>query len=315
MLGACVPELPSLAQDCGPPSGWLFLDTETSGLAGGTGTWAFLCGLARIEGDALLVRQYLLTRLDAEPGYLDAIGREIGSAGLLVTYNGKTFDVPLLTTRFRLAGKRSPLEPMAHLDLLGLVRRAFAPVWPDCRLATAEERLLGVGRGGDLSGSEAPSAWLAWLRRGEVDTLAGVLEHNRRDLLSLPALVPALARSLRDPAGNGADARAVARHHLGRGDGDTALRVLETSRDRLCPAGLLELARFYRRLGAWRQALDIWRALAQDGDTMATEALAKYLEHSAGDFPQALAVAARLPPGPARERRVRRLERRINRTG
>ncbi len=315
MLGACVPELPSLAQDCGPPSGWLFLDTETSGLAGGTGTWAFLCGLARIEGDDLLVRQYLLARLDAEPAYLDAVGGEIRSAGLLVSYNGKTFDVPLLTTRFRLAGMRSPLEPMAHLDLLGLVRRAFAPVWPDCRLATAEERLLGVGRGGDLPGSEAPSAWLAWLRRGEVDALAGVLEHNSRDLLSLPALVPALAQSLRDPAATGADIRSVAAHHFRIGDRERAFGLLSANRGRLCARGLLDLAGLCRRRGAWDEALAIWEMLAQRDEPRAVEALAKHLEHRAGDLHRALQLAARLPRGPAREHRLRRLRHRVNGAG
>jgi hypothetical protein len=312
VLGACVPELPSLARDCGPPSGWLFLDTETSGLAGGTGTWAFLCGLARIEGDDLLVRQYLLARLDAEPAYLDAVGGEIRSAGLLVTYNGKTFDVPLLATRFRLAGMRSPLGPMAHLDLLGLVRRAFAPVWPDCRLATAEARLLGVGREGDLPGSEAPSAWLSWLRQGQVDALAGVLEHNRRDLLSLPALVPALAQSLRDPAATGADIGSVAAHHLRVGDRERAFGLLSANRGRLCARGLLDLAGLCRRRGAWDEALAIWEMLAQRDEPRAVEALAKHLEHRAGDLHRALQLAARLPRGAAREHRLRRLQRRVN---
>jgi uncharacterized protein YprB with RNaseH-like and TPR domain len=304
--------LPILLEgETGGPDGWRFLDTETSGLAGGTGTWAFLCGLARIRGADLELSQYLLTRLDAEPAYLEVLREELGPARLLVSYNGKTFDLPLLTTRLRLAGMRVGLDAKAHLDLLFPVRRAFASRWPDCRLATAEMRLLGLRREGDLPGSEAPAAWLAWLRQGETAPLAGVLGHNRRDLLSLPALIPALALAFRDPAVPGADVRAVARHHLRRGDAGTALVLLETNRRLLDAPGLLDLARLHRRHGRWEAALAIWEPLAAQGVAEAMESLAKHLEHRAGDYPRALSMARRLRPGIERERRCRRLEERI----
>jgi uncharacterized protein YprB with RNaseH-like and TPR domain len=304
--------LPALLDgEIGGPDGWCFLDTETSGLAGGTGTWAFLCGLARIRGTDLGLRQYLLTRLDAEPAYLEILRSELEAARLLVSYNGKAFDLPLLTTRLRLGGMRPALEAKPHLDLLFPVRRAFASRWPDCRLATAETRLLGLRREGDLPGSEAPAAWLAWLRQGETAPLAGVLGHNRRDLLSLPALIPVLALAHRDPAATGADVRAVARHHLRCGDPGTALTLLETNRPLLDAPGLLDLARQHRRRGRWEAALAIWEPLAAQGEPEALESLAKYLEHRVGDYPRALATARRLRPGVERERRCRRLEDRI----
>jgi len=308
-LGACVAALPMLMKEPpGAPDSWLFLDTETSGLAGGTGTWAFLAGLARIDGAELLLRQYLLTRLDAEPEYLAAFRAELDRAELFVTYNGKSFDAPLLTTRLRLAGIRGGLEDKRHLDLLHPTRRAFARVWPNCRLATVEQRLLGMRRKDDLPGAEAPQAWLAWLRHGETRTLTGVLAHNRQDLLTLPALTSALALSLDAPAAVGADVCAVARHWLGRGDADRAFSILSDGRDRLDDAGFLELARLHRRRGEWGEAESIWRTLTAQGHPLATEALAKYMEHQRRDYAEALALTERLPARQDRERRRRRLE-------
>jgi hypothetical protein len=308
-LGDGLSALPEMMDGpAGHPEGWLFLDTETSGLAGGTGTWAFLCGLLRPEAGGLLLRQYLLARLDAERPYLEAIASELQTASLLVTYNGKSFDGPLLSTRLRLAGLSCAFEDKHHLDLLHPMRRAFARVWSDCRLATAEERLLGFVREDDLPGAQVPAAWLAWLRQGEVQELAAVFRHNCWDLLSLPALARPLQRSFVDPMATGADIRSVARFHLARGDADFALRLLVTNRETLEALALLDLARLHRRRGEWSAASAIWRALAEQGVPAALEAQAKYLEHRERDYAQALDCTARLPPGSERERRWRRLE-------
>lgn len=300
-----------LDAETGPTCGWLFLDTETSGLSGGTGTWAFLCGLARIDGQTLLVRQYLLTRLDAEPAYLELLQAELDGADLLITYNGKAFDIPLLATRFRLAGMRAELDAKTHLDLLFGVRRAFRRVWPNCRMETAETRLLHFRREGDLPGAEAPRAWLAWLRQGRIEPLAGVFDHNRWDLLSLPALACALTQVCQDPAAAGADVRALAGHFRRRGDTARALELLQANRSALRAEGLLELASLHRRLGDWESTLAIWETLADQGNTGAIDAFAKYLEHRARSYRLALAMAQRLPPGPERDRRCGRLKKRL----
>lgn len=310
--GDCRNSLPELVGEAvDTPGKWLFLDTETSGLAGGTGTWAFLCGLLQIEDQGVLLRQYLLTRLDAECAYLEAIGAELHKAGLLVTYNGKSFDGPLLSTRYRLAGLPEDIGGKSHLDLLHPVRCAFARVWPDCRLATVEQRLLGFAREGDLPGAEAPRAWLAWLRHGEIEALRNVLSHNRQDLLSLPTLAIALAHCLRNPSLAQADARGVARYWMARGEETTAFSILAQDRDALDEDALFELARLYRRRREWGQAHGIWRALAQRGHAGGTEALAKYLEHRKRDYFQALAWVDRLPAGPDREHRRQRVERKL----
>ncbi|EGV32369.1 hypothetical protein ThidrDRAFT_1218 [Thiorhodococcus drewsii AZ1] len=293
----------------------VFLDTETSGLAGGTGTWAFMTGVLRQDGDGWRLRQYLLARLDAEPVYLEAVRDELADAGTLVTYNGRAFDGPLLTTRFRLAGFPDPLHDLHHLDLLGPTRRAFGRVWPNCRLTTAETRLLRFVREGDLPGSEAPAAWLGWLRRGEIAPLSGVLRHNRWDLLSLAGLLPALARSFDDPTAFGADPHAVATFHRSKGREALALRLLESERGRLGPEALLDLARLYRRRGDWDSALRLWESLSATGDQQARLALAKYHEHRTRDLTLALELALGLPPGADRERRCDRLRGKLTEVG
>lgn len=289
------------------PADLVCLDTETSGLAGGTGTWVFATGVLRWSTAGWRLRQYLLVRLDAESDYLEAIATELAGAELLISYNGLTFDAPLLTTRFRLSGQRDPLRTLPHLDLLRPVRRAYGGVWPDCRLASVERRLLGFERHDDLPGAEAPAAWLAWLRTGEIRRLSGVLRHNRWDLLSLAALIPRLAEVFGDPAAFDADVRAVAAHHRAAGRVDLAMRLLQSQRHCLDPAGLLDLAGHYRRGAAWEQARAIWEQLAAQGNSAARLELAKYHEHRTHDLHQALAFAVTLPPGPHRERRCSRL--------
>lgn len=286
----------------------LFLDTETSGLAGGTGTWAFVCGFGRILADRLILTQYLLTRLDAEPVFLTLLARELEGVRQLVSYNGKSFDLPLLVTRFRLSGMAPDFEGIDHLDLLHPVRRAFARRWPDCRLTNVERRLLGFTRRDDLPGAEAPEAWRAWLRHGDHARLGAVLRHNRTDLISLVALIPALAAMQRDPADHDADVGAIARHWSRAGDTNQALALLERSRSALDTPALHDLAALYRRRGAWERATGIWRALAHTGDVAALLALAKYHEHQVNDPAGALELARRLPAGPERERRCHRLE-------
>ncbi len=164
-------------------------DTETTGLAGGTGTRAFQIGVGDWHDGAFRVRQLTLTTLAAETAMLDEFARWLRPDDVLVSYNGKSYDAPLLATRYRLARRRSPLLGLPHLDLLYPVRRRYRGHWPNCRLATVERELLGVLREHDLPGSEAPRAWLEYLRGGSAVDLRRVGEHNRQDLRSLALLL------------------------------------------------------------------------------------------------------------------------------
>jgi uncharacterized protein YprB with RNaseH-like and TPR domain len=167
----------------------LHFDTETTGLAGGTGTRAFMIGVADWAGSRLRLRQLTITSLAAEQAMLRHFAGWIDADTVLVSYNGKCYDAPLLATRYRLARMTNPLLGLTHVDLLHPVRRHWKGVWENCRLATAERQLLGVVREDDLPGSEAPAAWLGYLRGGSATNLRRVAEHNAQDLKSLAGVL------------------------------------------------------------------------------------------------------------------------------
>ena len=290
-----------------PAPGWVFIDTETSGLAGGTGTVAFMLGLARMEGVTLTVRQYLLSRFAGErvmfEHALDWLGEDTG----LVSYNGKSFDLPLLKTRTRLTGLEPAVWERPHLDLLHAVRRCFELHWPDCRLGTAEARLLGVVRQDDLPGSEAPAAWLTHLHRGDPSRLSGVLDHNRQDLLSLASLLPVLADVQRGESIHQGHIGRIARAWLRQGDAAQARRLLERAPAQLNQRERLLLARLQSRAGDQDAALALLEDLAGEGNSEATELLAKYHEHVSRNLSLAVSYTLALPASMGRERRLNRL--------
>jgi hypothetical protein len=182
------------------PESLLFLDTETTGLAGGTGTVAFVVGLAWLEGATLRLVQWLMASFAAERALIDLVRERFARVAVVVTFNGKSFDVPLLKARARLAGADLAVEKAAHLDLLHATRRWLRAGWPDCRLRTAEAHALRLERVNDLPGAAAPGAWRRWLDRGDGSLLERVLEHNCADLLTLAALLALLERPTRREA-------------------------------------------------------------------------------------------------------------------
>lgn len=265
--------------------GLLFIDTETSGLAGGTGTIAFTIGLARVEGDEIRVRQYFLTSFKAEADMLRQALTWISSARHLVSYNGKCFDVPLLVTRYRLARMANPFGHLTHIDLLHPTRTALAKNWPDCRLQTAEQYLFKLYRDDDLPSYLIPQVWAAYLRYGETRGVRGIVEHNRFDLLSLVALAGVLARVYAEPGHSYADPLAIARAHRRNGSESAALLHLQEQAQTLSEQ---ELAWLYRRSSRWDEAVAIWKRLAARGVLQAIERLAKYFEHTRRDYQSAV---------------------------
>lgn len=206
---ACAPLVPPRWSGPGPvaPERFLCFDTETTGLAGGSGTRAFMIGAADWHDGALRVRQLYLTRMAGETAMLDAFTAWLNDATVLVSYNGRSYDAPLLATRYRLARRANPLAGRAHVDLLHPVRRAYRGRWENCRLATVERHLLGIVREDDLPGSQAPAAWLDFLRHGVAARLMRVLGHNLQDVATLARLLQFMSENDTDRE----DRRAVGR--------------------------------------------------------------------------------------------------------
>lgn len=172
-----------------PCERFLCFDSETTGLAGGSGTRAFMLGAADWRAGGLRVRQLYLSAMSGEAAMLAEFARWIQPDSVLVSYNGRSYDAPLLAARYRLQRLPDPIKPCAHVDLLHPVRRTYRGRWENCRLATIERRLLQIVREDDLPGSEAPAAWRSWLRQGLSTNLLRVLEHNRQDVITLARLL------------------------------------------------------------------------------------------------------------------------------
>src|SRR5262249_24635943 len=179
----------------------VFIDLETTGLSGGAGTVAFLVGCGYFDLGAFQVRQFLLTSYTAERALLAAVAEFFDDADLIVTYNGKTFDVPVMETRWLFHRMEMPLDGVPHFDALHSTRRLWknrvdADVAADggCRLTTLERALFGFRRVGDVGGFEIPSRFFQFLRSGDPRPLEPVLEHNRLDLVSLAAVTARAAR-------------------------------------------------------------------------------------------------------------------------
>ncbi|MBI4512166.1 MAG: ribonuclease H-like domain-containing protein [Deltaproteobacteria bacterium] len=311
------------------PSGLLhgvrFLDIETTGLAGGTGTLAFVVGVARFEPSGqLVVEQMFLGAPAEEPVMLDRLAAALYGGTLLVTFNGRAFDVPLLRTRCVLS-RRPPglLGTLPHLDLLPIARRLWRGRSGDCRLVTLEERVLGWRRLDDLPGWLAPAAYGEFLRTGDAATVAGVVAHNRDDIVGMAALLACALRTYEEPmiwAEDAAEFLAVGEHRLRLGDETGALpllaRALELTRSsEIRRRALTQLARAHRRAGridAARQAWERYRSLFP-GENQGFVELAKLLEHRARDPVLALEVASQAPhPGCGEvQRRIARLKRRV----
>ena len=200
------------------PGALLFFDTETTGLAGGTGTRAFMIGAADwhhhpLQGDGLRIRQLLITTLAAEHAMLRTFAGWLAPHTVLSSYNGRCYDAPLLKTRYRLARMDDPISGLDHVDLLFPSRRRYRGTWENCRLATIERELLRIVREDDLPGSEAPAAWLSYLRGGSAHNLRRVAAHNHQDVVTLALLLLRLhaVHAAENPMAPGVDVAATQR--------------------------------------------------------------------------------------------------------
>ena len=198
------PEAMDVMRAAGARGGVVFLDLETTGLSGGAGTYAFLCGLGATRGEFFSVTQYFLKSPAYEAEWLGAINSDIPPASTIATYNGLSFDIPILLTRHVMARMRAHWEPSPHIDLLRYSRRLYRGYLESCSLGEVERRVLGVRRSGeDVPGRLIPELYQQYLKTQDASQLRGVFYHNRLDIASLASLYCHVARVLAGESGSG----------------------------------------------------------------------------------------------------------------
>ncbi len=313
------------------PGALVFLDTETTGLAGGTGTYAFLVGVGRYVGEEFHLRQFFMRDPSEEPALLMALSGFFQPGDALVTFNGKSFDAPLLNTRYTAQRFPSPLTAAAHLDLLPLARRLWRDRLESRALGFLETHILGAARAEEeVPGWLIPQMYFDYLRSGDARPLKGVFYHNAMDVVALAALLGHVAQLLDDPlvyaAEHGSDLVALGRLFEELGDLPMAAGLYERGLEMALSEAVLadarqRLAFLQRRQGQDQTAVALWRQAAQDRQVYAHVALAKYHEHQQRDYAEAARwtraalalVSAPDYPHPDRARQQADLEHRLAR--
>ena len=282
--------------DC---TNFYFLDTETTGLSGGTGTYAFLVGVGCYHENGFELVQFLMRDPTEEPALLAALNEYLSPCRALVTYNGKAFDAPLLNTRFMMQGLTSAIRELPHLDLLLLARRLWRDRLPSRTLGYIETAILGAYRTQEeVPGFLIPQLYFDYLRSGDARPLQGVIYHNAMDVLALAALfshtVQLLANPLELEIEESLDIVSIARLFEDLGYPDSAVQLYRLGLEKGLPEEFFwetiqRLALLHRRRLEWPEALELWKKAANFGKVEAHVELAKYYEHSSRDYPEALA--------------------------
>jgi len=305
------------------PLKWAFLDTETTGLAGGSGTMAFLIGVGWISERGFELKQYFLRNHADEPSALGALAQQLEEFELLVTYNGKAYDQPLLETRYRLARQKPPFARLRHLDLLFSARRLWRLALESCRLQDLESRILGVQRTDDPGGALIPRLYFDYLRSADAQPLGPVIAHNATDILSLACLTAIVPGAFREPFAvtRGAEMVGLARWLRAEGRAEEALELMRRAMKRPMPDALVyetlwHIADLERKLGRGDAALAAWVELttvANPWQAQAYERLAIHYERTERNPAMALEMtraALSLDPDcePLRKREARLAE-------
>lgn len=275
-----------------------YLDIETTGLMGGTGTYAFLVGLGRFEQDGFHLAQFFMRDPIEEPAQLLAIEEFLAPCEALVTYNGKSFDVPLLTTRYISQSWNAPLASLAHVDLLHIARRLWRERLSSRTLGNVETFILGARRTEeDVPGWMIPRMYFDYLQDGDARPLKSVFYHNAMDVLAMAALLNHVTRLLEDPLNahpvNPLDLAGIGRLYEDIGRTEEACqcysRCLENDLpDDLRWETLKRLSFLKKRAGDYHAAVELWQQAALHKHIYAHVELAKHYEHRVGDNQEAL---------------------------
>ena len=276
----------------------VFLDIETTGLAGGAGTYIFLVGAGYFEGDQFCVRQYFMRDYNEERALLSALNDLLANFKAVVTYNGKTFDLPLMESRYIMSGMKMSLKDPYHFDLLYPARRLWKKRLESCSVSTVERDILGVIRENDVPGYLVPEIYFRYLKTKDARALKQVFEHNLQDILSLVALVSRMCFLVEDPLNNteyGMDIFSIGKmfDEEKRYEQSTHYYT-EALKHNLAEEETLEILRLasfaYKRQGKWEEAEKIWKEIIERSPEFIYypyEELAKYYEHHLKDYQKA----------------------------
>lgn len=279
----------------------VFLDTETTGLAGGAGTYIFLVGAGYFERDQFCVRQYFMRDYNEERALLSALNKLLANFKAVVTYNGKTFDLPLMESRYIMSGMKMSLKDPYHFDLLYPARRLWKRRLESCSLSTVERDILGVIRDDDVPGYLIPEIYFRYLRTKDARAIKQVFKHNLQDIISLVALVSRMCFLVEDPLNNteyGMDIFSIGKmFDEERKYEQSTHYYTEALKHNLAEEEVLEILRLasfaYKRQGKWEEAEEIWKEIIERNPEFIYypyEELAKYYEHHLRDYQKAEAV-------------------------
>lgn len=278
------------------PSRLLFIDTETTGLAGGTGTYIFLIGVGYFEENCFRVVQYLMRDFDEEKAMLYLITQLAQKFDAAVSYNGKTFDFTLFRTRCVLARIENHLDPLPHLDLVHTSRRLWKNLLPDCTLSSVETGILGFSRQADIPGYLIPSVYFEFLQSGRVEVLCNVLRHNVLDVLSLVGITTAACKVFQDKAQKiRHDPLGVIQTYEEMGQYGRAVEVCEREAERTADEKQalnyqIKRAFLFKRQQKWDEAEQAWHSATHSGrfHPLPFIELAKIYEHKKRDLKAAM---------------------------
>lgn len=275
------------------PEDILFLDTETTGLSGGVGTVAFQIGIGYFAPTGFVVEQFLMHDYPEEAEMLRLLDGLMQRFSILCTFNGRTFDVPLLKSRFLMNRIANAHFPAVHADVLYPARRLWKLRLKSCTLGNLEEQLLQVQRDDDLPGALVPQTYFQYLKDGNFAPLMKILEHNKQDIVSLAQLFYFLCKQVDQPEGieDGEDLFSLARAMEKRGEREKAMRCYRLSAGNgMMGEAYQAMARIEKREGNSDAAVKLYQAMLTSGKepVNACEALAKLYEHQLKDIPGAI---------------------------
>lgn len=282
------------------PDRLLFLDTETTGLSGGAGTLAFLVGIGFFEKDAFVLRQYFLRDYNEEASMLAELKQLFNYFSGFVTFNGKSFDINLLQSRFISNRYRPSFSTMPNLDLLYPARKVWGLKLESCRLSSLEENILGEFREDDIPGAQIPSVYFKYLEDRDAGEIKRVISHNELDILSMVSLLTRLSIMVQSPlleTDGGFELLGMGKIFAANGKTDDMLQCLEACVDSIHYTVRMQavkrLTGVYKRSGRVELALELWKAVERENpgfELFHLIEMAKYYEHKAKETDLALKV-------------------------